>query len=462
MRRAAARPSARRARAGRRRRRASRELQRAVEDVYVDELLLRWIVELVRATRDVEGVALGASVRGSLALERTARAWALLHGRDHVVPEDVERLFLPVLGHRLLLTPSFLAETRALGRDEALERDQGALPRARAAARARTGTTPATAAERDAGERAADLPARPAPAPRRAAVRRRCRAAAAAAAATSIGTRAVRRRRPGLDDRLVRVGAALGGARRATSSSCASAPPTRRRASCSSATAGPRWALYPRRSRGSSKPRALRRGGDAIVASAVAARARRRRRSTSRGRATSRTGCRPAGATGRGSSPSARRRRRSTAPEDTLERALAFLGSAAQRPAAGHASSSSSPTSSSPPPASAWLRGGRARLGRRPGRRPGSGLGAELPAVGGVAVPFADPRDRTRRARAPDAPRRPTSGAPRTRQRLRRAARRARVARARPGRARHERPARRSTARSSPGPSVRRQRRWAR
>ena len=99
-----------------------RALQTAVEDVYVDELLLRWTVDLVRATRDAEGVSTGASVRGSLTLERTARAWALLHGRDHVVPEDVEHLFLPVLGHRLLLTASFLAEMRALGRDEALAR----------------------------------------------------------------------------------------------------------------------------------------------------------------------------------------------------------------------------------------------------------------------------------------------------------------------------------------------------
>jgi len=97
-------------------------LRAAVEDVYVDELILRWIVDLVRSTREVEGVATGASVRGSLTLERTSRAWALLHGRDHVVPGDVETLFLPVLGHRLLLTPSFVAETRTLGRPEALRR----------------------------------------------------------------------------------------------------------------------------------------------------------------------------------------------------------------------------------------------------------------------------------------------------------------------------------------------------
>ena len=98
-----------------------RALQAAVEDVYVDDLMLQWIVQLVRATRDVEGVAIGASVRGSLMLERTARAWALLHGRDHVAPEDVEWLFLPVLGHRLLLTSAFLAERRTLGRTELLE-----------------------------------------------------------------------------------------------------------------------------------------------------------------------------------------------------------------------------------------------------------------------------------------------------------------------------------------------------
>jgi MoxR-like ATPase len=99
-----------------------RELQRAVEDVYVDDLILDWLVDLVRATRAVEGVSTGASVRGSLALERAARGRALLHEREYVVPEDVEELFLPVLGHRILLTTTFLAEIRGLGRDAALER----------------------------------------------------------------------------------------------------------------------------------------------------------------------------------------------------------------------------------------------------------------------------------------------------------------------------------------------------
>jgi MoxR-like ATPase len=97
-----------------------RSLQRAVTDVFVHPLLQRWIVALVRATRDLDVVQLGASVRGSLALERSARALALLDGREYVVPEDVEALFGPVLGHRILFTPSFLAASRRTKREAVL------------------------------------------------------------------------------------------------------------------------------------------------------------------------------------------------------------------------------------------------------------------------------------------------------------------------------------------------------
>jgi MoxR-like ATPase len=96
-------------------------LHDATEEVYVDDLLQRWVIDLVRATRELDIVAIGASVRGSLALERAARAWALLSDRDYVVPEDIESLFLPVLGHRILFTPSFLVEVRKVGRIQALE-----------------------------------------------------------------------------------------------------------------------------------------------------------------------------------------------------------------------------------------------------------------------------------------------------------------------------------------------------
>ncbi len=92
-----------------------------VEDVYVDPLLKRWIVDLVRATRDLDIVQVGASVRGSLALERAVRAWSLLHGRHYGVPEDVEALFAPVIGHRLMLAPELIVEND-LSRDEAVQR----------------------------------------------------------------------------------------------------------------------------------------------------------------------------------------------------------------------------------------------------------------------------------------------------------------------------------------------------
>jgi MoxR-like ATPase len=95
-------------------------LQRAVEEVYVDELIQRWLVALVRATRSLEIIELPASVRGSIALERAVRGWALLDGREYVEPEDVEALFGPVVGHRILLAPAFAATARRLGRREAM------------------------------------------------------------------------------------------------------------------------------------------------------------------------------------------------------------------------------------------------------------------------------------------------------------------------------------------------------
>src|SRR5579862_74913 len=90
-------------------------LRAAVADVFLHEAVARWIVDLVRATRAIEVVAIGSSVRGTIALNRAARAWAVLHNRRYVTPDDVERLFVPVLMHRLLFRPSFLAEIRDRG-----------------------------------------------------------------------------------------------------------------------------------------------------------------------------------------------------------------------------------------------------------------------------------------------------------------------------------------------------------
>jgi MoxR-like ATPase len=101
------------------------ELRDMAREVYVDALLQSWIVELVRVTRDTSEVAVGASVRASLALERAARAWALLEGRSYIVPEDVERLFIPVILHRIVFRASFVAAARRVGWDAQIEEFRG-------------------------------------------------------------------------------------------------------------------------------------------------------------------------------------------------------------------------------------------------------------------------------------------------------------------------------------------------
>ena len=84
----------------------ARRLQHSVEHIYVAPSLRRWIVSLVTATRELESARVGASVRGSLTLDRLSRAWALLNGRHYVVPDDVEFLFPNVIEHRVILRPS--------------------------------------------------------------------------------------------------------------------------------------------------------------------------------------------------------------------------------------------------------------------------------------------------------------------------------------------------------------------
>ncbi len=84
----------------------------AVTDIHVDETIEQYILTIVRATRTHADVTLGASPRGSLALYRTSQAWALLRGRDYVIPEDVRTLAPLTLPHRLILK----AESQLRGR----------------------------------------------------------------------------------------------------------------------------------------------------------------------------------------------------------------------------------------------------------------------------------------------------------------------------------------------------------
>ncbi len=100
---------------------AVRDLQRAVEQVFVHPMIQHWLVDLVRSTRELDIVELGASVRGTLALERAVRAYALVNGRAWVEPGDVEALFVPVIAHRVLFSTAFIGRTRSLDRAEVLQ-----------------------------------------------------------------------------------------------------------------------------------------------------------------------------------------------------------------------------------------------------------------------------------------------------------------------------------------------------
>lgn len=77
------------------------ELQAAVDEVKIDESLVSYLLDLVEATRVHEGLALGASTRGALALRRAAQASAVVDGRDYCIPEDIRDLAVLVLSHRI-------------------------------------------------------------------------------------------------------------------------------------------------------------------------------------------------------------------------------------------------------------------------------------------------------------------------------------------------------------------------
>jgi MoxR-like ATPase len=84
-------------------------MQAALEDVHVADVTMRYIVDLVRATRADHRVALGASPRGTIALLKLSRALAALRRRDFVLPDDVKAMTVPALAHRIVLKPELWA-----------------------------------------------------------------------------------------------------------------------------------------------------------------------------------------------------------------------------------------------------------------------------------------------------------------------------------------------------------------
>lgn len=83
------------------------EAQQSLGSVTVSAPVRRYIVDVTAMTRKMEGVLLGVSPRGSLALMRASQAWAVLQGRDYVLPDDVKAVAVPVLAHRIMCRSAY-------------------------------------------------------------------------------------------------------------------------------------------------------------------------------------------------------------------------------------------------------------------------------------------------------------------------------------------------------------------
>ncbi len=81
-------------------------MRAAVEEVYVEPDVRRYMVDLAAKSRGYSQVAVGVSPRGSLALLKLTRAWAAMEGRNYVIPDDIKKFIQPALAHRIILDPS--------------------------------------------------------------------------------------------------------------------------------------------------------------------------------------------------------------------------------------------------------------------------------------------------------------------------------------------------------------------
>lgn len=89
------------------------EIRQAVEEVHLDSDIEDYIVQVVTKTRQHRKVVVGASPRATLALLKLTRAWAAMHGRSYVLPDDVKLFARPVLIHRLILEPDLWTQRNA-------------------------------------------------------------------------------------------------------------------------------------------------------------------------------------------------------------------------------------------------------------------------------------------------------------------------------------------------------------
>ena len=78
-------------------------LRQSVKEIRISEELKRYIVDIVRGTRVVEGIQLGASLRASLSLMKAAQAIAILDGQSFVTPEHIQEIAIPTIAHRIAI-----------------------------------------------------------------------------------------------------------------------------------------------------------------------------------------------------------------------------------------------------------------------------------------------------------------------------------------------------------------------
>ncbi len=81
------------------------EQRKIISKVHVEPLVMKYIAEIVQQTRNSSSISVGASPRASVFVMRAAQAWAAIRGRDFITPEDVKAIIMPVLRHRIMLTP---------------------------------------------------------------------------------------------------------------------------------------------------------------------------------------------------------------------------------------------------------------------------------------------------------------------------------------------------------------------
>lgn len=99
------------------------QAQKLVETVEVSDILLEYLMALVRTTRNSEFLSLGISPRGAMALYRAAQARALIQGRGYCVPDDVKRLTIPVFSHRVIVSAKYSSPFQKSEESEVIVRD---------------------------------------------------------------------------------------------------------------------------------------------------------------------------------------------------------------------------------------------------------------------------------------------------------------------------------------------------